>query len=149
MSYLQRRKAKQHTHKYFVDLNTNDAVCLCGKVRGSKKAEPGKYNAIRCFYNGYWYDSKFEAQCAMELDWRVKAGEITGWERQYHVDLKNPATDELIITHKVDFRARLPDGSYELIEAKGFETRDYKLIKKMIEVLWLPSHLDHIYIVYK
>lgn len=68
MTYLKRRFAKKHTHKYFVDSNTGDALCLCGKVRGSKKAKPGKYNALRCRYNGYWYDSKFEAQVAMELD---------------------------------------------------------------------------------
>jgi hypothetical protein len=75
MTFIQRRLAKKHTHRYFVDSETNDAVCLCGKVRGSQKAKPGKYNAIRSVYNGYPYDSKFEATYAMQLDWRLKAGE--------------------------------------------------------------------------
>jgi hypothetical protein len=146
--YLQRRKPKGHTHKYFVDSFTSDAVCLCGKVRGSKKAEPGKYKAIRCSYNGYIYDSKFEAQTAMELDWRLKAGEITKWEKQFPIEIRSPS-GELIVRHRVDFRATLKDGSYELIESKGFETRDYRLLRKLIEMIWLPQHLDHVYTVYK
>ena len=76
MTFLQRRFAKKHTHRCFVDSETNDAVCLCGKVRGSERAIPAKYNAIRTVYNGYPYDSKFEAQKAMELDWFLKAGKI-------------------------------------------------------------------------
>lgn len=76
MTYLLRWGAKGHQHRYFVDSETNDAVCLCGKVRGSKKAEPGKYHAIRTIYNGYPYDSKFEAETAMSLDWRKRAGDI-------------------------------------------------------------------------
>lgn len=80
MTYLQRRFAKKHSHRYFVDLNTGDAVCLCGKVRGSKKAAKWKYNSTRCFYNGYHYDSKFEARYAMQLDWRLKAKDIKAWD---------------------------------------------------------------------
>ncbi len=148
MTHIQRRFAKKHTHKYFVDSFTNDAVCLCGKVRGSKRAKPGKYNAIRCQYNGYWYDSKFEAQCAMHLDWRLKAGDIKGWERQYPIEIRSP-DGELIRRHKVDFRVHLNDDSYELLEAKGFETPEYKLLKRLIETMWLPEHLDHTYTVYK
>lgn len=148
MTYLQRQFAKKHQHRYFVDTDTNDAVCLCGKVRGSKKATPGKYNAIRCQYNGYWYDSKFEAQTAMGLDWRLKAGEIKGWTRQFPIEIRSPG-GELILRHKVDFRVEHNDDSFELLEAKGFETRDYKITKRLIETLWLPEHLDHVYTVAK
>lgn len=148
MTYLQRHSAKKHTHRYFVDSVTNDAVCLCGKVRGSKKAKPGKYNAVSCVYNGFTYDSKFEASCAMDLDWRLKAGEITAWDKQFPIEIRSPA-GELIRRHKVDFQARLKDGSYQLIEAKGFETGEYRLLKKLIETLWLPEHPDYEYVVLK
>jgi hypothetical protein len=50
MTYFQRRSAKQHQHRYFVDLDTHDTVCLCGKLHGSKKAAPGKYNAPTTIY---------------------------------------------------------------------------------------------------
>jgi len=85
MTHLQRRFANEHTHKYFVDSNTGEAVCLCGKVQGSKQATRGKYNAVSSIYNGFAYDSKFEASVAMDLDWRLRAHEITNWERQYPI----------------------------------------------------------------
>jgi len=94
-SYLQRRFAKKHSHKYVVDTVTNDAVCLhCGNVRGSPRAKPGKYKAIRSVYNGYPYDSKLEAQYAMQLDWRLKAGDIKAWARQFPIEIRNPKTGE-------------------------------------------------------
>jgi hypothetical protein len=98
--YLQRHFAKKHCHRYFVDSETNDAVCLCGKVRGTKRAEPGKYNAIRSVYNGYPYDSKFEAQKAMDLDWLLKAGKIKAWDRQFPIEIRNPKTGEFLRRHK-------------------------------------------------
>ena len=144
-TFIQRRFAKKHSHRYFVDSETNDAVCLCGKVRGSEKAAKGKYNAIRSVYNGYPYDSKFEAQDAMQLDWRLKAGDIKGWDRQFPIEIRNPKTGELLRRHKVDFRIQENDGSFTLVETKGFETRDWRMIRDEIEVLFLPEHLDYRY----
>jgi hypothetical protein len=148
MTYFQRRGAKGHQHRYFVDSETNDAVCLCGKVRGSKKAAAGKYHAIRCQYNGYFYDSKFEAQTAMSLDWRKRAGDIKDWKRQFMIEIRSPA-GELILTHKVDFRIEHNDETFELLEVKGFETRDWKITRRLIETLWLPEHIDYVYTVAK
>ncbi len=78
MSYLQKKFTKKHSHRYFKDLNSpmQELVCLCGKVRGSPKAAPNKYHAKSTFYAGYSYDSIFEANYAMQLDWRVAAGDI-------------------------------------------------------------------------
>jgi hypothetical protein len=50
-----------------VDLDTNDALCHCGKVRGSPKAKANKYHAKTIMYNGVSYDSIFEANYAMHL----------------------------------------------------------------------------------
>jgi hypothetical protein len=153
MTYLQRRFPKGHQHRYFVDTETNDAVCLCGKVRGSTKAAPGKYHALRTEYNGVYYDSKFEAQTAMNLDWRLKAKEIKGWARQFMIEIRAPAmkpySGDLILRNKVDFRIEHNDRSFELLECKGFETRDWRITKKLIEELWLPEHLDYVYTVAK
>ncbi|SPF55148.1 hypothetical protein SBA4_6980006 [Candidatus Sulfopaludibacter sp. SbA4] len=130
-----------------MDTNTGDAVCLCGKVRGSKKAAPNKYPAKTCFYNGYVYDSILEANTAMELDWRKKCGDIKDWQRQFTIEIRNPKTGELLRRHKVDFRIEHYDESFELLEAKGFETRDWQMLRDEIEVLWLPRHLDYTYVV--
>lgn len=103
-------------------------------------------------YNGRKYDSKFEASVAQELDWRVKAKEIVSWEPQYKVEMwaydkeGNPVFKK---THKVDFRILHKDGSYELLEAKGVETADYRDRRKWLEKLWLPEHPDHTYSVVK
>jgi hypothetical protein len=111
-----------------------------------------KYGAKRTEYNGIIYDSKFEASVAQELDMRKAAGEIADWERQYKVEMwaYNKAGDPVIKkTHKVDFRVHLKDGSYELLEAKGVETADWRDRRRWLEKLWLPEHLDHTYTVVK
>jgi hypothetical protein len=152
MTYFQTRKPLGgHSHKYFVDSNTGDAICLCGRVQGSPKAKAreNKYHAKTCFYNGYHYDSMLEANAAMELDWRLKAGDIKAWDKQFSIDIRNPKTDEFILRHKVDFRVHENDGSFTLQEMKGFEQRDYRILKKLIEVLWLPEHLDYKYLLVK
>jgi hypothetical protein len=41
------------------------------------------------------------------------------------------------------------DGSYELVEVKGFETDVYKLKKRLLKIMWLPDHPDHTYLVVK
>jgi hypothetical protein len=148
MTFLQKRQPKHHSHRYFVDLNTGDAVCLCGRVRGAARVGKQKYNARTSIYNGYPYDSGLEAKVAMELDWRLKGGDIKGWERQYPIEIRSPH-GELIRRHKVDFRVTLNDDSYELVEAKGMELPEYKLLRKLIELMWLPEHLDHTYTVVK
>jgi hypothetical protein len=78
-----------------VDFNTGDAVCLCRKIRGEKKAAPGKYHVSRpsAEYNGVFHDSKFEAETAMSLDWQLKAKEIKGWVRQFPIEIRSPRSD--------------------------------------------------------
>ena len=84
----------------------------------------------------------------MDLDWKIQQGEIKKWDKQFPVDIETP-DGEFILRHKVDFRIHHFDGSFELLETKGFEQRDYRIIKRLIEVLWLPAHLDHTYTVLK
>src|SRR5271167_4739148 len=85
MTHIQRWQPKKHSHWYFVDQRTIEAVCQCTKVRGSKKAPPGKFRAMTTRYDGYHYDSILEANYAMQLDWRLKAGEIKGWAKQVSI----------------------------------------------------------------
>lgn len=147
MPHLQTRFNQKHQHRYFVDSLSHEAVCLCGRVQGSLKAPANKYHAKSSFYNGFSYDSIFEANYAMQLDWRKKAGDITDWERQFSIRIE--INGEHILTTRVDFRIHHNDGSYELAETKGFETPDYKIKKRLIEVVWLPEHPDHTYILVK
>lgn len=47
------------------------------------------------------------------------------------------------------FRVKQKDGSFELVEVKGFETDVYKPKKKLLENMLLPEHPDHTYLVVK
>lgn len=110
-----------------------------------------KYNASKTVYNGIRYDSRFEAGIAQELELRKAAGEIMDWERQYKIEAWTHTKDgrpAFKVTHKVDFRIAHHDGSFELLEAKGVETPDYRWRKKFVE-LWLMEHPDHTYTVTK
>lgn len=116
--------------------------------------KPGsnKYGAKRCAYNGRTYDSKFEASVAEDLDWKLSIGAIKAWEPQYKVEMWACDHDGQPVfkkTHKIDFRVENLDGTYTLLEAKGFETADYKDRRKWLEKLWLPLHPDHSYEVVK
>ena len=118
----------------------------------TQRYSKNKYGAVKTTYNGYKYDSKFEASIAKELDYRLKAGEIKEWERQYKLEMwaYNIHGDRVFKkTHKVDFRIHQHDGSFTLLEAKGFETQDYRDRKKWLLKLWLPENLDHTYEVIK
>lgn len=111
-----------------------------------------KYGAKKTEYDGRKYDSKFEAGVAQELDLRLKSGDIKAVEPQYKVEMwiyREDGRRAFKVTHKVDFRVTNNDDSYELIEAKGVETPDYKWRRKLLEELWLPIHLDHTYTVVK
>lgn len=126
-------------------------VCRnCDHVIG--KTGFNKYGAKRTEFNGKNYDSKFEASVAAELELRKTAGDIKDYDTQYKVECEAYTKDgdhAFTIKHKVDFRIHHNDGSYELHEAKGIETADYKFRRKCLEELWLPLHKDHIYTVIK
>jgi hypothetical protein len=102
--------------------------------------------------DGIKRDSKFEASQADELLLRKQAGDIKDYESQYKVEMWAHRPDGLPafkLSHKIDFRILHNDGSYELLEAKGVETADYKMRRKFLEHIWLPMHLDHTYTVVK
>lgn len=111
-----------------------------------------KFGAKKTEFNGYRYDSKFEASVAQELELRKAAGEIKDYERQYKVEMwayDQNGKPAMKVSHKVDFRVHLNDDSFELLEAKGVETSDYKMRRKWLETFWLPFNLDHTYTVVK
>lgn len=102
--------------------------------------------------DGIKRDSKFEASVADELYLRKQAKDIKDYESQYKVEIwchRPDGEPAFKVSHKVDFRIHHNDGSYELLEAKGVETPDYKMRRKFLENIWLPMNLDHTYTVVK
>lgn len=102
-----------------------------------------KYKAKQTEYNGKVYASKFEAQIAQELDLRMKAGEFVKVEPQFRIPLyiylANGDSSNLF-AYVCDFRCEYPDGTYLLVEAKGFKTSIYTVKRKILELIWLPDH---------
>lgn len=118
------------------------------------KVSYSKFRAKRTVYEGYTYSSKFEAGVAYQLDLRLRAGEIKGWERQFKIecipyDRHGSPMPDLAVNHKVDFRVHELDGSFTLVEAKGAELSDWQRRRKWLERVWLPEHPDHTYQVVK
>lgn len=125
----------------------------CGHVITSAQTRKNKYGAIKTVAgDGLKRDSKFEASVADELLMRKQAGDILDYDSQFKVIM--PIYNEhgkkvMEVSHKIDFRIHHTDGSFELYEAKGVETSDYKWRRRLLELLWLPEHIDHIYTVRK
>lgn len=120
----------------------------CTNCGWSAKGGNNKYGAKRTEFSGRKYDSRYEAAVAQELDMRLRAGDILSVEPQYKIEVPCYRSDGIlafIVRHKVDFRIQLKDRSYELVEAKGVETDDYKWRRKFLEQIWLPEHPDHTY----
>lgn len=125
----------------------------CDHVIASGKVRKNKYNAVKTVAkDGLKRDSKFEATVADELYLLKQAGDIKDYESQYKVVMwvyREDGIKAFQVSHKIDFRIEHNDGSFELYEAKGIETQDYKWRRKLLEELWLPLNKDHIYTVRK
>jgi len=106
-----------------------------GKTWNLKKGN--KYNAKKTKYGGKTYDSKGEAKYRAKLDLlrkaKNKSERVTEIRDQYPVDVK--LFGQHLLTHKVDFLVTYADGRKELHEYKGFETREWQIIRKLIEIL--------------
>lgn len=124
----------------------------CGHILAAPRKR-NKYGAVRTVAkDGIKRDSKFEADIADQLLLRKTAGDIKGYDNQFMVEVwcyREDGEKAFQVRHKVDFRIHHHDGSYELYEAKGVETEDYKWRRKFLENIWLPMHPDHIYTVVK
>lgn len=93
-----------------------------------------KYGARKKEYNGIVYASAFEARYAADLDWRKRAGDIKDWRGQVTFHLK--VNEILICKYIIDFVIIHNNDSKEYIETKGFETRDWKIKRKLFQALF-------------
>lgn len=94
-------------------------------------------NAKKQEYNGFQYDSGFEANYAMELDLRVKAKDIKGYDKQINLDLM--VNGYVVCQYRIDFIVYHNDGMIEYVETKGYPTREWKLKWKLFEALYTPE----------
>ena len=93
-----------------------------------------KYGNKKTMYRKCLYDSKREAEYAMELDSDLYDGKIQGWTRQQKLSLD--VHGKHICNAIVDFKVIHDDHSIEYVEVKGFATDVWKLKRKLIEALY-------------
>lgn len=129
MTYLKKWRGS-HSHRFFVDGNSGDMVCLCGIVKGQGEKR-AKYHNVASEYNGVTYHSALEARYAAELDWLVKGKQIKGWDRQVKLELH--VNGMRVTNYWIDFVVRHNDGSREFVEVKGYETPEWTLKWRILE----------------
>jgi hypothetical protein len=133
MVYYQKYKSA-HEHRYFIDANTGNKICLCGVEKDSVTKKPNKYHNKTQTYNGHNYDSTFEEEYAQALDYSLKSRDIKKWERQVKLDLKVNGVH--ITNYYIDFVVYHNDGTKEFIEVKGYENEVWKMKWKIFEAVF-------------
>ncbi len=101
------------------------AAYLARTGKPAPKPKKSKYN--NCRTNGH--ASKHEDDVAADLHMRAKAERITVLEQ---------VPFELVggVKYIADFVILHPNGTYEVLDAKGMRTDVYKIKKKQFESLW-------------
>lgn len=103
--------------------------------KSSKK--PSKYNSKKTEIDGIIFDSQKEANYYCQLKIMRAAGEIRDFALQPKYELQESFEKHgkkiKTITYIADFLVVHSDGSTEIIDVKGFETKDFKIKKKMFE----------------
>jgi hypothetical protein len=98
-----------------------------------QRKSKNKFNAKSTTYNDQFFHSKGEAGYCMELDWRIKAGEIQSYERQVKIDLTVNGVH--ITNYFVDFRVINKHGGVEYHEYKGMVLGEFMIKWRLFQAL--------------
>ena len=91
------------------------------------KPKKAKYRSYKASVDGHTFDSVKEANYYNDLKLRLKANEIKGFCLQPTFILA-PG-----LKYKADFIVFNSDGTYDVIDVKGFKTKEYIAKKKVFE----------------
>lgn len=97
-----------------------------------------KYNSRKMEVNGIVFDSQKEGNYYCQLLMLERAGVVTDIRLQVPFVLqpkytKNDGTKCRAITYRADFVVDYADGHTEVVDVKGFRTKEYILKRKMLE----------------
>jgi len=103
----------------------------------AKLKTPHKYSAVATEVHGTRFDSKKEAEYYQELLLRIKAGEIKSITLQPEYVLQEAfrknGKHHRAIKFRADFEVLYPDGKIEIIDVKGYKTKEFKIKQKLFE----------------
>lgn len=91
------------------------------------KEKRSKYGAVKTSVDGQTFDSQKEADYYCELKLRLQCGDIKGFCLQ-PIFILAPN-----LKYKADFIVFNNDGTSEIIDTKGFKTKEYIAKKKVLE----------------
>ena len=92
-----------------------------------KNKRRSKYGAKKTRIDGHVFDSQKEANYYNELKIRLQAKDIRGFCLQPTFILAS------VLSYKADFIIFNNDGSSEIVDVKGFKTKEYIAKKKVFE----------------
>jgi hypothetical protein len=101
---------------------------------GKAKSEPvkkPKYRNNRTKVDGILWDSQLEADYYSDLKMQLRAGVISGYCRQPVFILQEGLGEVRPITYRADFIVFYLDGTYEIVDTKGFECQEWKRTQKL------------------
>lgn len=92
-----------------------------------RKSKYSKYRANKVSVDGHTFDSKKEADYYCELKLRLQSKEINGFCLQPTFILAPK------LKYKADFIVFNTDNTYEVVDVKGYKTKEYIAKKKVFE----------------
>jgi hypothetical protein len=109
---------------------------LFGKVQDFM-SQPSKYGSRKTIVDGITFDSKAEAKYYEHLKWLKRAKMIKGFKLQPRFLLqeafKKNGKSFRKIEYVADFEIHNLDGTVEIVDVKGHETKEFLLKKKLFE----------------
>ena len=92
-----------------------------------KKNKKAKYKSYKTSVDGHTFDSLKEANYYNDLKLNLKSGNIKGFCLQ-PIFILAPG-----LKYKADFIVFNNDGTYDVVDVKGFKTKEYIAKKKVFE----------------
>ena len=105
-----------------------------GKKTVRQEKKKSKYNAQHIWKDGLCFDSEKEADYYDSLKVLTKAKAIKGFCRQPEFVLQEGNEEIRAITYRADFIIFHNDGTYEIVDTKGYEPEQWKRTEKMFRL---------------
>lgn len=100
-------------------------------------SKPKKYNNKKIEFDGHVFDSLLEFEYYNYLHLLKKAGEVKEIELQPEFILQPKFTKNGVnygaIKYKADFKVKYTDGRIEIVDTKGYRTKEFNLKHKIFE----------------
>lgn len=104
--------------------------------QAEKPKRRSKYGAKKTVVDGITFDSKREAEVYVDLKALERAGRISGFIRQRKFELI--VNGVIIGTYRADFAFidHEQDGRLRVIDVKGFVTKDFRRVQKIVKAAY-------------